>query len=65
MAFFKSSDFTEPLQGLKICGACSTGLGIMCPPLFGIELTELPRAPHFSLIANRYLNFGFKLKSKQ
>ena len=39
-------------------------VGLICP-LFGIGLTELPRAPHFSLIANRYVNFRFKLKSKQ
>ena len=39
-------------------------VGLICP-LVKTGLTELPWAPHYSLIANRYVNFGFKLKSKQ
>ena len=45
-------------------GGSNDMVGLICP-LFGIGLTELPWAPHLSPIANMYVNFGFKLKSKK
>ena len=67
MAVNKQLAAFKVMSEVNICfqsGGSSNMVGLICP-LVKTGLTELPWAPHYSLIANRYVNFGFKLKSKQ